>query len=272
MSREMEPDTVRVPSQGLNLSVEIFGEGLTNVLFVHGLGANRGCWCEARKFFPSSRFRLIFPDFPGVGGSDRPGDFEYSMAAFGRCLRDVVTFLGVSTFHVVAHSMGGVAALEACGLPDFSPTSFLSAEGNLAPEDAFMSSKVARLSESVFLKSYSKWVNLVEATLEVGSNAQHARFVTSLRDAAPVAVYRSAVSCQTLTRSGSLLDRFVRLPCALAYVYGSRTVEQRALPGVTASDRVQCHAIEGQGHFMMEDAEAFYRTALEFIERASGER
>ncbi|MGC4068490.1 MAG: alpha/beta hydrolase family protein [Polyangiaceae bacterium] len=201
MSREMVSEIVRVPSSGLNLNVETFGEGSTNVLFVHGLGANRDCWREARQFFPASRFRLLFPDFPGVGDSDRPSDFDYSMAAFGRCLRDVVTSLGASAFHVVAHSMGGVAVLEACKLDGFVPVSFLSAEGNLEAEDAFMSSKMARLSESVFLKTYSKWVNLVEATLDVAFNTQHARFVASLRAASPVAVYRSAVSCQTLTRS-----------------------------------------------------------------------
>jgi pimeloyl-ACP methyl ester carboxylesterase len=206
-----------------------------------------------------------------VGESDRPADFEYSMAVFGRCLCDVTTSLRASSFHVVAHSMGCVAALEACKLDGFVPSSFLSAEGNLVPEDAFMSSRIAHLSESAFLKTYSRWVNLVESTLEASSNVQHARFVASLRDASPVAVHRSAVSCQALTRSGILSEQFARLPCPLAYVYGSRTPEQRPLPDVVATERVNRRAIEGQGHFMMEDADAFYGAVRAFVESVSVE-
>ena len=149
----IEPVVSSVNVDGIDVVVESQGAGAESVLFVHGLGSNRGCWYRAKEFFDLQRFRLILPDLPGFGQSARPADYDYSMAAFGDCLYRVILECRVERLHIVAHSMGCAAALCMLETHKICPDSFVAAEGNLVAEDAFMSSKVARLTESDFLRS-----------------------------------------------------------------------------------------------------------------------
>lgn len=254
-----------VDVDGISVAIEAVGKGSESVLFVHGLGANRGCWYRAQEFFDGDRYRLIMPDLPGFGDSARPEDFDYSMASLGRCLARVVQELGAEPLHLVVHSMGCVAALSMLEQYGMVPKSFVAAEGNLIATDAFMSSKVARLTERTFLRSYSKWLVMVKDSLGSEPNEQHDRFVESLRQALPIAVHRASLSCNARTASGDLSRQFSRLACPLAYVYGSESEAQRPLPEVVFLPQVRRFIVAGQGHFMMDDAEAFYRPVAEWI-------
>ena len=260
---------IYIRSGSVDVAVETIGVGPQAVLLVHGLGANRGCWYRAREFFDPQRFRLVLPDFPGFGSSARPADFAYSMSDFGECLFRVISELQVERLHVVAHSMGCVAALAMLERHPIGLETFTATEGNLVAEDAFMSSKVARLTEATFLRSYTKWINMVQASLGEDESDQHARFIESLRGASPTAVHRASLSCNEQTRAGSLSRQFASLKCRLAYVYGANTPSQRPLPEVVTRPNVTRHAIANQGHFMMEAAESFYPWLVNWLS-ASG--
>lgn len=259
----------QVSACGVHVAVETLGHGRISVLLVHGLGANRGCWYLAKDYFDPDRYRLISPDFPGFGESSRADDFDYSMNSFGECLYQVVKGLEPGPLHIVAHSMGCVAALAMLESHPVELASFTAAEGNLIAEDAFMSSKVARLAESTFLRTYSKWLSMVRSSLGNAPNEQHDRFLESLRTASPAAVHRASLSCNERTRSGALSQQFAQLNCPIAYIYGSITPAQRPLPEVVSLPRVARHVVEGQGHFMMEDAPSFYGYLRAWIARNS---
>jgi pimeloyl-ACP methyl ester carboxylesterase len=261
----MNSSKATVEVDGVAVAVETIGRGRESVLFVHGLGANRGCWYRASEYFDVERYRLLMPDFPGFGESARPEDYDYSMATLGQCLAGVVEQFGTDPLHIIAHSMGCVAALAMLQMPGVAVASFVAAEGNLIATDAFMSSKVARLSESTFLRTYSKWLIMVRESLGDQPNEQHDRFVESLRQASPLAVHRASLSCNARTASGELSQQFAQLECPLAYVYGTETEAQRSLPEVVFLPRVERIPVAGQGHFMMQDAEAFYRPIARWI-------
>lgn len=247
-------------------AVEVVGRGRIAVLFVHGLGSNRNCWHRAAEYFDPERYQLILPDLPGFGESIAKSGSDYSMAALGKSLRTVVENLCRSEWHVVAHSMGGAAALSLLADSGRIANSFTCVEGNLVARDAFLSRKIARLSEGAFVKAYPRWVKSVESSLGEYQNDQHRRYVHSLLQVSPEAIYRAACSCLRASCSGELACGFAELTCPTAYVYGERTRRARGVPEVALLPQIRRLEVPGQGHFVMENADCFYRWLRQWVD------
>jgi pimeloyl-ACP methyl ester carboxylesterase len=258
---------MRVDVGGFEVSVEIVGSGPRAVLFVHGLGASRTCWGRAPDFFDPERYRLILPDLPGFGESDAPEDCDYSMASLTAALEKTLAALGIDELHVVGHSMGGAVALLLAGSEQIRVRSFASAEGNLVPDDAFMSSKVSRLKEATLARVWTKFVGMVAQSLGDEPVETHQLFLASLRGTAPHALYRTSQSCAALTASGELSRRFVELACPKIYLVGEKTRAERNLPAPVVDSDAPVITIPGIGHFLMDKADAFYPTVRGHIER-----
>jgi pimeloyl-ACP methyl ester carboxylesterase len=80
------------------------------LLLIHGLGGSSFSW---RAVLPklSNKYRVIAPDLPGHGQSDRPRG-DYSPAALAVWLRDLLDVLGIKRVTVVGHSLGGGLAMQ----------------------------------------------------------------------------------------------------------------------------------------------------------------
>ena len=79
------------------------------LLLLHGLGADKDnflitAWMLRR------RFRVIVPDLPGFGESDKPPDASYRVPVQIERLRAFARALGITRFHVGGNSMGGLIA------------------------------------------------------------------------------------------------------------------------------------------------------------------
>jgi pimeloyl-ACP methyl ester carboxylesterase len=103
------PRAATVRAGGLETFYLEAGEG-PPVLLLHGLGATSASllptlWDLARDH------RVIAPDFPGFGASDKPIR-PYHAAFFARFARDFLDALGIDRAHVIGNSMGGRAAIE----------------------------------------------------------------------------------------------------------------------------------------------------------------
>ena len=101
-------DTLRLTVNGVNLAVEVRGEGPA-VLFVHGYPLDRTLW--QHQLGALTGFRRIAPDLRGLGLSDAP-DLGYSMATYADDLAALLDALHVDQAVVVGLSMGGYIALE----------------------------------------------------------------------------------------------------------------------------------------------------------------
>jgi pimeloyl-ACP methyl ester carboxylesterase len=87
------------------------GTGAPLVL-VHGFLWSGAVWEDV---FPvlSRSFRVIVPDLPGFGESEKPSParYAYGLEGFGESLVDLVAALGVGRVSLCGHSMGGAVAL-----------------------------------------------------------------------------------------------------------------------------------------------------------------
>jgi len=95
---------------GTELEVEDFGSGPC-LVFSHGFSLNQDAWHYQRRDLPAD-FRCVFFDQRGHGRSGRPADHDFSLDAFAGDLRAVLDWTGEDRVVVVAHSMGGIAALK----------------------------------------------------------------------------------------------------------------------------------------------------------------
>jgi pimeloyl-ACP methyl ester carboxylesterase len=260
---------MRVDVGTIGVDTQVVGTGPEPVLFVHGLGANRTCWRRAYEYLDQDRYTLVLPDLPGFGASDKGEEYSYQLPDLAAALHGVLEHLRIGAAHVVAHSMGGAVALLLAGRPGLRIKSILLAEGNLAAGDAFMSSKVARMKESIFLRVYSKWIKTVRDSLGPELMPIHEEFIESLWQAAPYAVHRASVSCAEVSASGELSERFAGLDCPRGYIVGGQT--EREIPGVIREVTTEIMTVPDRGHFMMGDAERFYALVRDFLARANGE-
>jgi pimeloyl-ACP methyl ester carboxylesterase len=95
---------------GIQLHVEELGSGPCMV-FSHGFSLTQDAWHYQRRDLPAE-FRCVFFDQRGHGRSGRPEDQDYSLDALAGDLAAVLDWTGERQVVLVAHSMGGMAALK----------------------------------------------------------------------------------------------------------------------------------------------------------------
>ncbi len=94
---------------GTEVNYVEYGQG-PPVLLVHGLGGSWQNWLEQIPHLGRSH-RVIAVDLPGFGNSPEP-QWEISMPAYGRFLRDFCERLGLETCPLIGSSMGGFIGTE----------------------------------------------------------------------------------------------------------------------------------------------------------------
>ncbi len=101
-----------VKAGGVRLRVLDVGSG-PPALLLHGLFSDHTAWVPVVEQL-APEFRLIAPDLPGFGESEKPPvkRFPYDIDAFVECIADLYAALGLGPATVVGHGLGGAVALS----------------------------------------------------------------------------------------------------------------------------------------------------------------
>jgi pimeloyl-ACP methyl ester carboxylesterase len=83
------------------------------ILLIHGTLAWSKTWYEIAERLAEDGYRVIAPDLPPFGFSERPADGDYSRAAQASLILAFADALGLDQMVLVGHSFGGGATLEA---------------------------------------------------------------------------------------------------------------------------------------------------------------
>ena len=87
------------------------GEGDTHVLLLHGGGYDSASLSYKHSIGPiSEHYRVLAPDWPGYGESDKP-EMEYSTEYYVGFLERLMNALGLEKASLVGISMGGAISL-----------------------------------------------------------------------------------------------------------------------------------------------------------------
>jgi haloalkane dehalogenase len=82
------------------------------VVLVHGVPTSSFLWRKVLPELASRGRRGVAFDLPGLGLADRPPDYDYSWTGLGRFARAAVDELGLDSFHLVVHDVGGPVGFE----------------------------------------------------------------------------------------------------------------------------------------------------------------
>jgi 4,5:9,10-diseco-3-hydroxy-5,9,17-trioxoandrosta-1(10),2-diene-4-oate hydrolase len=83
------------------------------VLFLQGSGPGASGWLNFRynaQYFADHGFRVLIPDLPGFGDSDKP-ELDYTLDFFVECVLQFADQLDVDRFALVGNSLGGAVSL-----------------------------------------------------------------------------------------------------------------------------------------------------------------
>jgi hypothetical protein len=110
---------------GEQLSISYIDNKKKNVpvmLFVHGNSSSKESFNSQVNFF-SENFRVIAPDLPGHGDSNRVLKNNYSLKLMSDFLENFVKTLDIKVYCLLGHSLGGHLCLQA--LNNISPQKFI---------------------------------------------------------------------------------------------------------------------------------------------------
>ncbi len=226
------------------------------VLFIHGLGCSKESFKDVLFHKGFQDFSILLIDLAGFGDSARHDEFSYTMDDHARVCEAVLKEFQYDWLHIVAHSMGGAVGLSLSNRILNRTESFSNIEGNLIGEDCgIISRQTAGVSFDRFnFELFPKYKELFH---------KKGKPYFSLKQASPLAFYKSSKSLVARSESGRLLDKFRTLRCRKAYFYGDQNSELKVLKVL---ENIRKEQISGSGHFVMNDnPEEFYNKLLEVL-------
>ncbi len=133
------------------------------LLLLHGFGADKDNWTRFSGSLVGD-YRVVAPDLPGFGESERDPDADYSLTAQRDWLHDFAEALQLERFHIGGNSMGGhIAVLYAHQHPeDVVSLALLNNAGINAPRRSEMVLAVERGENPLVLSAPDDFDRLLE--------------------------------------------------------------------------------------------------------------
>ena len=236
--------------------VELAGAAPTRV-YLHGLGSSSAPYYTPAANHPAlAGHRSLLVDLLGFGISDRPDGFDYSLGGHADALAAALTQAGVDAADVVGHSMGGAVAIVLAERHPRLVERLVLVDANLDPSvPGSASSAIAGYTETAFLTH--GW----DETLDrIGPHWR-----STMRLAAPTAVYRSAVSLARETRP-ALRETLLNLPVPRTFLYPADDGPPDGAAELYAAG-VQLVAIPDSGHnIMIDNVDGFARAVAAVLQ------
>ena len=107
---------------GFNVFYRTAGHG-SNLLLIHGYPFNTWDWAPLWDRL-TQRFTVIAPDMLGMGFSDKPVAYEYTVHDHADMHEALLAHLGVGSAHILAHDVGDSVAQEMLARREFSQQTY----------------------------------------------------------------------------------------------------------------------------------------------------
>ncbi|MDO5639083.1 MAG: alpha/beta hydrolase [Neisseria sp.] len=236
------------------------------VLFLHGFGSSKEDYADwvLRPEFADCPF--IAYDAPGCGGSGCADLGALSIPFLQQTALAVLDYFQVGRFHLVGHSMGGLTALLLAAHCGERVLSFTNIEGNIAPEDCFLSRQIVDFADDDPQVFFDRFIERTRQSPAFSSALYAASLKHKVRVEAVKPIFTSMVD---LSDHGGLMDLFLGLSCPKMLMYGEQNAHLSYL-GYIESHGVRLSEVPHCGHFpmyanpdfMWREIAAFHRQAV----------
>jgi pimeloyl-ACP methyl ester carboxylesterase len=236
------------------------------VLFLHGFGGTKEDYSDAALHPLLAGRPLLAYDAPGCGETTCEDLTVVSIPFLVATAEAVLAAHGVDRFHLVGHSMGGLTGLL---LADHDPgrvASFIDIEGNVAPEDCFLSRQVVSHPHPDAAGFLAAFTDRVWHSGEYSAALYASGLAHKIRAEAVQPIFESMVD---LSDNGDLLGRFLALPFPRMFMFGEQNRALSYLPTL-ADQGVELAEVPGSGHWpMYSNAPHLWAVLTDFLVRAS---
>lgn len=238
-----------VPLQvdGVTVDVATIGRNgpLEPIVFLHGFGSTKEDYADIVHHPAFDERPFLAWDAPGCGESHCGDLSKLSIPFLVATAEAMLHAHGIGRFHLVGHSMGGLTALMLAHAHPGRVLSFVDIEGNVAPEDCFLSRQIVDYPSDSAERFFD---DFIERTRHAPAFAS-ALYASSLRHkvkaGAVAGIFRSMVE---LSDHGALMDKFLALPMPRVFMYGQQNASLSYLPTLGAHG-VRLAEIPDCGHF-----------------------
>jgi pimeloyl-ACP methyl ester carboxylesterase len=232
--------------------VRRYGDGDTQVLYLHGLGEAGGIFdvLLTTPELATGSFTHVVPDLPGYGRSAWPAS-PVGLAGLAEQLVEwLADFPSVPV--LVGHSMGGVLAVLIAEKAPKVIKAVVNIEGNISLGDCTFSGRVASWSEAEYVRTGH--AETAQVVYDMGADIQPARYYyAAFRFADPASTHRHARDLVDVSQTESLAGRMAALRVPSVFVAGvPRGIAERSLELLDASG-VRTVQVEPAGHWVYVD-------------------
>ena len=236
-----------VDGQAVSLAVLTRRGSKPPVVILHGFGSIKEDFADIALYRAFDGHGVVVWDAPGFGDS-RCADTEMlSIPFMVSCVEAMLNALGIDRFHLVGHSMGGLTGLCLARSMAHRVLSFSNVEGNVAPEDCFLSRQIIDFPANGPEAFLAAFIARMKHRPTLGAMSYAANLPHRVQAAAVGPVFRSMVK---ISDNENLLGDFLDLTCPIAFVYGDANDHLSYLNTLRA-DGVALERISRSEHFPM---------------------
>ena len=220
---------------------------LSPLVFLHGFGSTKEDYADI-VFHPEFAGRAVLAyDAPGCGESKCQDLSKISIPFLVDTAIAVLDHFGIKKFHLVGHSMGGLTSLMLAHRLPKQVLSFIDIEGNVAPEDCFLSRQIISHGsddDQFFFENFilRTWNSPYFSSPLYAASLRHKVCSGAVRG-----IFESMVE---LSDNGDLMAKFLALRCPRMFMYGEQNASLSYLQHLQ-SNGVQLAEIPLSGHFPM---------------------
>ncbi|KIF60352.1 alpha/beta fold hydrolase [Pseudomonas fluorescens] len=220
---------------------------LPPVVFLHGFGSTKEDYADFVLHEKFAGHPFLAYDAPGCGGSMCDDLSKTSIPFLMQTALQMLEHFGIERFHLVGHSMGGLTALMlAHHFPD-RVISFTDIEGNIAPEDCFLSRQIVDYPSDDPEEFFAAFIKRARHAPAYASALYSASLRHKVRAGAVRGIFESMVD---LSDNADLMSKFLGLKCPRMFMYGDQNSSLSYLADIQ-SKGVRLAEIKACGHFPM---------------------
>jgi len=232
------------------------------VVFLHGFGSTKEEYADFTTFPGLAGRAFVAYDAPGFGASTATDLEQVSIPFLVDVALAVLDDLDIGQFHVVGHSMGGLTALMLAHQAPDRLLSFTDIEGNVAPEDCFLSRQIVSHGNDDPTKFLTAFAARTLLSTEYSSALYGSRVLTTVNPHVVRPVFESMVD---LSDNGDLLAKITALPMPRMFMHGEQNSHLTYLPTLREHG-VRVESIEHSGHWpMYSNPPAMWAALVDFL-------
>lgn len=217
------------------------------IVFLHGFGSTKEDYADIVLQPRFDGHAVLAYDAPGCGESACSDLSRLSIPLLVQAVVAMLEHFGIERFHLVGHSMGGLTGLMLAHRYPQRVMSFVDIEGNIAPEDCFLSRQIHDYPQEDAERFFAEFIERARRAPAHASALYAASLRHKVRAEAVRGIFESMVE---LSDQGELMDKFLGLPMPKMFMYGDQNASLSYLAHIQRQGVVLAQ-IPDCGHFPM---------------------